>query len=252
MASHNEEKERRRQAREQAEAQDRKAERKRLVLGYAVAGLISLAVVVGIVVVIAGGGGGGGGAGGDSGGGGDRLNRDFGILPKGVTVDDREAADAPGEGSEELEAAAEAANCELMVEQRDEGNTHLDPNDPEPNYVANPPTSGNHSPAPLADGAFTATPSPLNFVHALEHGRVEIQYSSKLSEAEQLELLGLYDEDPAGMIVFPNDDQPFEITATAWRQTMGCESYDGEATLDAIRAFRDRYRGRGPEAIALQ
>jgi hypothetical protein len=30
---------------------------------------------------------------------------------------------------------------------------------------------------------------------------------------------------------------------------MTCDSFEGAATLDAIRAFRDAYRGRGPEAI---
>lgn len=248
MASRKEEKERLRQAREAAEAADRRSQRKRLIFGYAVAGVIILAVVVGIVVAIAGGGDGGEEQASD----GERLNRTFGILPEGVEVDARDATEAPGEGGADLATAAKDANCELLTDQRDEGATHIDPDSKVPNYGANPPTSGNHSPDPLADGAFITTPSPLNYVHGLEHGRIQIQYNTKLPEEDQLQLLALYDEDSPGMMLFPNDDQPYLVAATAWRQTLGCDSYEGAATLDAIRAFRDQYRGRGPEPIAMQ
>jgi hypothetical protein len=249
MAPRKEEKERLRQARETAEAAERRSQRKRLLLGYAVAGVITLAVAVGVVIAVVGGGGEDSS---EQAAGGERLNRTFGILPEGVEVDDRAAAKAPGEDATDLAAAAKAAGCELLADQRDEGNTHIDPNSKVPAYEATPPTSGNHSPDPLADGAFATTPSPLNYIHSLEHGRIEIQYTSELAEADQLELLGLFDEDPPGMMLFPNDDQPYLVAATAWRQTLGCDSYEGAATLDAIRAFRDRYRARGPEPVAMQ
>ncbi len=42
---------------------------------------------------------------------------------------------------------------------------------------------------------------------------------------------------------------PYEVAATAWTQLMGCKRYEGEKTLDAIRNFRDQFRGRGPEAV---
>jgi len=249
MASRKEEKERLRQAREQAEAAEMQQQRKRLVLGYVVAGLITAAVAVGIVFAIVS----GGGDGGDGGGDGDRVNRDFGVVPDGITIDDREAVDAPTGGEiADLEAAADAAGCELLTDQDDEGNAHLDPGSEQPKYKADPPTSGDHSPDPLTDGAYAEAPSPLNYLHALEHGRVEVQYKSSLPEQAQLELLGLYDEDSAGMILFPNDEMPYEVAATAWRQTLGCDSYEGAATLDAIRAFKAEYRARGPEPIALQ
>jgi len=248
MASRKEEKERLRKAREEAEAGSMRQERKRLLLGYAVAGLISVAVVAGIVFAIAGGGDDASGGGSASG---DRINTTFGVAPSGVTVDDRESVEAPTEGSTtDLEAAAKAANCELLSDQKDEGSTHIE-GDELPDYEANPPTSGDHSPDPLADGAFADTPSPLNYIHALEHGRIAVQYQPSLAEQSQLELLGLYDEDSAGMVLFPNAEMPYEVAATAWTQTLGCESYEGAATLDAIRAFTSQYRARGPEPIAM-
>ena len=51
------------------------------------------------------------------------------------------------------------------------------------------------------------------------------------------------------MDMFPNDDMPYDVAVTAWTQLMGCDTFKGDATLDAIRDFRDAYRGRGPEAI---
>ena len=53
------------------------------------------------------------------------------------------------------------------------------------------------------------------------------------------------------MLIFPNPDMPYEVAATAWTQLIGCKKYEGAATLDAIRAFRDTYRGQGPEAVAI-
>ena len=253
MASRKEEKERLRAAREAAEAKDRSKDRKQLILGYAVAGVITLAVVVGIVIAVTSGGGDGEGGTTPEAQHADRVNTAYaGIVPKGVTVDDRDAAEAPTEGNTaDLSAAASAANCELILDQKDEGSTHLAPDDPAPDYEANPPTSGDHSLDPLADGAFRGTPSPVNYVHTLEHGRVEIQYHSDLPEDSQKQLLGLFDQAPDGMVLFPNDDQPYEIAATAWTQTMGCDTYEGAKTLDAIRAFRSAYLARGPEAIGM-
>ena len=86
----------------------------------------------------------------------------------------------------------------------------------------------------------------------MEHGRVAIQYSPDLPEADQLELKGLFDESPGGMLLFPNPEMPYEVAATAWTQLVGCERYEGPATIDAIRAFRDTYRGQGPEPVPLQ
>jgi hypothetical protein len=98
-----------------------------------------------------------------------------------------------------------------------------------------------------ADGAYLQMPNPLFFVHSLEHGRIEIQYAPDLPAKDQLALKGVFDESPSGMLLFPNKDMPYEVATTAWTQLMGCKKYEGAKTLDAIRDFRDAYRGRGPE-----
>ena len=249
MASRKQERERLRAERERAETESRAAERKRLIVGYVVAGLISAAVVAGIVVAIIGGGGDGSGAEAS----GDRLNAEFGVVPEAVQIDDRDAesvdqADAGGD----LTELAEQADCELLLDQPDEGANHIDPGAEQPDYRSDPPTSGDHSPEPLADGAFTGEVPVINYLHALEHGRVALQYAPELPEPAQLQLLALFDESPGGMTVFPNEELPYEVAATAWRSTLGCESFEGGATIAALRAFRDEYRGRGPEPVPLQ
>ena len=250
MASRKEEKERLRQERLDAERQAQSAGRRRLTIGYVVAGVLALVIVAGLVIALAGGGS-------DSGDGssaeaaGDNVNTEFGgKVPEGIRVDDRVGTTPPEVQNGDLTAAAKAAGCDLRLNLKDEGSTHLDPqSDDLPNYGTNPPTSGDHYPVPLADGAFLDYPSPGTFVHSLEHGRIIIMYSPDLSEEDQLALKGVFDADRPGVDLFPNPDMPYEVATTAWTQLMGCKTFEGDATLDAIRDFRDAYRGRGPEAI---
>lgn len=247
-----EERERRRAERLAAERAASAAERRRLILGYAVAGALTLAVVIGLIVVIASSGGGSGEAEGQD------LPENAHIEPRvgsinGFAPDDREGTVPPELEQGDLQAAAEEAGCDLELDLPNEGATHINEDDPEPNYKTNPPTSGDHIEPPLqqADGAYSEPIDPKYWVHSMEHGRIVIQYAPDLPEAEQLELKGLFDEDPAGMLLLPNPDMPYEVAATAWTQMLGCPDYEGRATIDAIRDFRDTYRGRGPEPVEI-
>jgi hypothetical protein len=251
--SSKQERERRRAERLEAEKREASAERRRLILGYAVAGVLTLAVVVGIVIVIAGSGD-GDGATVD----GEEVSEVAHIEVQsgsinGFAADEREGTPPPAVEQGDLEIAAEEAGCELRLELRDEGNTHLRPNDDPPDYKTDPPTSGNHivPPRQQADGAYSEYPDPMFTVHSLEHGRIALQYSPDLPEDQQLELKGLFDEDFDGMLMFPNPEMPYDVAATAWTQMIGCPTYEGQATIDALRAFRDTYRGQGPEPVPV-
>ena len=214
-----------------------------------VAGLLAAAVVVGVVFAIAS----GGGEGGDGEDGSPNVDTRFGVLPEGLEIDEREGTTPPEIVNGDLAAAAKAAGCELQLDLADEGSTHVEPPTPDslPKYDTNPPTSGDHYPEPLADGAFLDEPPIGNSLHGLEHGRIEIQYSPDLPEEDQLAIKGVYDADRGGMMLFPNAEMPYEVAATAWTHLLGCKSFEGGATLDAIRAFRDQYRGRGPEPVSF-
>jgi Protein of unknown function (DUF3105) len=251
MTTRREERERMRQERLAAQQAAVSSEKRRLYLGYAVAGVIVVAIVAGIVVAITGAGSEGDGA----------SSEDFpelayvqpniGTVPDYMEPDGREGIEPPPLQIGDLEEAAAAANCDLQLNLENEGSTHFLNEDKDPGYKTNPATSGDHYGNPaetasgaLADGAWLNTPPATRVVHSMEHGRVLIQYSPDLSEQEQLEIKGVFEESPQGVLMFPNPDMPFEVAITAWTQLAGCENYDGGATLDVLRDFRDIYRGQ--------
>jgi len=241
-----EERERLRQAREERESTHSRSERRRLLVAYVLAGLVGLAVVIGLVSVIASSGGGGSASA--------HLNPGSGSV-NGFEPDEREGSDVPTAKETKLEKAAERAGCVLRLELKDEGKSHLPPTATAPDYQTNPPTSGNHAEAPYqqADGAYSEMPDEIFLVHSLEHGRMEIQYSPDLSEDEQMELKGLYDTMYGGTLFFPNPEMEYVVAATTWTNLIGCPEYKGAATLDAIRAFGrktwGRYGGEGTGAV---
>jgi hypothetical protein len=241
------ERERRRAERLAAERQELATARRRLVFGYVVAGVLTVAVLVGIVLAIGGGGG-------DDQVGGEDLPAAAHVELKsgflhGYQPDGREGTPPPAIAQGDLQKAAEAAGCELRLDLSEEGRNHISKESEVPDYETNPPASGNHNPEQLADGAYAEHPEPWYTIHSLEHGRIAIQYSPDLPERDQLAIKGVFDQDPAGMLLFPNPDMPYDVAVTAWTQLMGCKKYEGAKTLDAIRDFRDTYRGLGPESL---
>jgi hypothetical protein len=249
MASRKEEKERLRQQRLAAERAAASKGRGRLIAGYVVAGLLALAVVAGLVVVIASGG---------SGGGVDACSaahiKNSAGSTKGLEPDCREGTPPPAIKVADLKISAQQAGCELKLNLPNEGNTHV-PNSTPVDYKTVPPTSGNHNPVPIDDGAYKTPISPdpnhpgmniRDMVHAMEHGRIEIHYKPSLPEDQQLALKGVFDEDPNGMLLFPDPAMPYDVAVTAWTNEVVCPNYSPEV-LDVIRNFRDTYRGNGPE-----
>lgn len=206
---------------------------KRLIVGYAVASTVVLAAAV-LVFVLASGGG---DANGEAAAGDAHINAEIGST-NGVKPDNRAGTPPPPVRTADLAAAAKKAGCDLRLELKDEGHDHIPVGSP-PRYRTNPPTSGDHVVPPYqqADGAYVEMPAEIDIVHTLEHGRLEVMYSPDLPEAGQLELKGLYDTMYGATLLFPNDRMPYEVAATTWTNLLGCPTYEGAATLDAIRAF---------------
>ena len=105
--------------------------------------------------------------------------------------------------------------CELQLDLEEEGGTHFSDENRVPDYGTNPPTSGDHyanagetGAGALADGAYLNAPPVARTVHSMEHGRVLIQYSPELPERDQLEIKGVFEESPPGVLLFPNPDMP--------------------------------------------
>ncbi len=243
MASRKEEREALRQRRLEKEAEHSSASRKRLTIAYGVGAAVALIAAV-VVIVLASGGGDSGGASVAKGEAHINLNASYGST-NGVQPDDRAGTPPPPAQTTDLQAAAKKAGCKLRLHLKDEGHEHVAVGTP-PEYKTNPPTSGAHVEPPYqqADGAYSEMPAEIDIVHSLEHGRLEIQYSPDLAEADQLALKGLYDTMYGAALLFPNEKMPYAVAATTWTNLLGCPTYEGAATLDAIRAFGEATWGK--------
>jgi hypothetical protein len=220
MAHRAEEKERRRQERMAKEEAARKAAaRKRTMqVGGGVAlGLIVIAVVA--IVALAGG--------------------------------DDKGGDSKASVSK-LTTDAKAAGC-TFSQFKSEGRTHTAG---KVTYKTNPPTSGNHNPTPAQDGIYRAGNSPPkeNFVHSLEHGRIEFQYKPGTSAADVAKLRRLAEEPLNGtagyhVLLFENNtNMPDQFAATAWTKSISCPTLSTQA-IGAMREFRQAFTDKGPEFI---
>ena len=219
----------------------------RPVIAYAIGAAVVLAIAV-LVFILATGGD-------DSEDGGNahiNVNTEMGST-NGLVPDEREGIPPPPVKQTDLEKVAEEAGCYLQLDLEDEGHKHIPVESPTPNYKTDPPTSGNHVEPPYqqADGAYLEMPAPIDFVHSLEHGRMEIHYAPDLSEKIQRELKGLYDTMYGATLLFPNTEMMYAVAATTWTNLLACTSYEGDKTLDAIRAFGKQTWGKfGGEPVS--
>src|SRR3954452_13633229 len=146
---------------------------------------------------------------------------------------------------EQLRRAAAAAGCTLTSFPT-EGRSHTGGRFV---YRTNPPPSGPHNPARAPDRVYTVAPPAENYVHSLEHGRIELQYRPDAPAAVRSALLGVYRDFTHHMLLFPNNTgMDYEVAATAWKHRIGCAHFNPKVP-DALRRFRDAYRDRGPEQV---
>src|SRR3954451_22304138 len=152
MASRKDEKERLRAQRLAAERAAQAGGRRRLVAGYVVAGILTLAAIAGLVAVIASGGSSGDGAAGDAC---DNAHIQNTGSFKGLDPDCRQGTSesvAPTQFGD-LAVSAQKAGCDLKEDLPDEGNTHVSNSTPV-HYGTVPPPSGTHNPVPISAGAY--------------------------------------------------------------------------------------------------
>ncbi len=238
MASRKEQKEQLRREREEREAAERASRRRKRLIGY-VAGAVAVLVVVVVAVVVLAGSKSSGGGGGSSGS----------VLPGGGSV--------PGAKTKDLSAAMKAAGCNL-TSYKGKGREHTADLSKPIKYDSNPPTVGNHYQVPADDGAYEKAPDVKQLVHSLEHGRVIVWFKKNLPKDDRAGLKALFDEDSYQVILTPDPTgMKYQVAASAWTRDptpngtghlLACPKFD-DATYDALRAFKDQYRGNGPEAI---
>lgn len=240
MASRKEQKEQLRREREEREAEAKATLRRKQMVGYGAGGLAVLVIVVVAVVLLAGGGDGGGGG---------KSESSSAVLPEGGSVPERKI--------EDLSPAAKAAGCTLQSF-KGKSREHTDSLDEAIKYDSNPPTEGKHFAAPAEDGAYDKAPNAKELVHSLEHGRIVIWFKKSLPEDQRADLKALFDDDSYQLLLTPDPTRmKYDVAASAWSREpvpngtgrlLACRKF-GDETLDALQAFRDEYRGNGPEAI---
>jgi hypothetical protein len=122
-----------------------------------------------------------------------------------------------------------------------------------PSYrrVPRPPTNGHHRPL-WADWGFYQQPVPYAYeVHNLEHGAVVIHLGLNINRIAGTKVLRMWADSPPFLLIVPGlpaDVSRRGATITSWQRAMICKTWNPR-TLNAIRTYRDIYRGTGPEQV---
>jgi hypothetical protein len=231
-----EQKEALRREREERERQKQQAEQRKKLVGYGIGGALVLAALV-VVVLLA--------TGGDSGT--DEAAAE--VFPEGGDVPEQQVFD--------VRPAAEAAGCELRSAKGSGSQDHTASLDERVDYSTNPPTTGRHYQIPAEDGIYGEAPTDEALVHGLEHGRVIIWVKPGLPEDQRANIRALVEDDSYQMFLVPRRDMPYAVAASAWNaeptpngtgRMLLCDEVN-DKTYDALAAFRDEHRSRGPEPI---
>jgi hypothetical protein len=231
-----EQKERLRREREERERQARAAAQRKKLIGYGAGGVLALAAVVVLILVATGG----------SGGGSDAQAAE--VFPDGGSVPEQKIFD--------VAPAAKAAGCTLR-DVKATSREHTTSLSDHVKYSTNPPTSGRHYQIPAQDGIYGDPPQDEELVHGMEHGRVIFWVKPSIPEDQRANIRALVDADPYQMFLVPRSGMPYPVAATAWDadpgpngtgKLMTCTQVN-DKTYDALAAFRDEHRSRGPEPV---
>jgi hypothetical protein len=132
-------------------------------------------------------------------------------------------------------------------------------------WNTDPPSNGQHYPVWAVWGFYTDPINPRMVVHNEEHGGVILWWGPDVSQTTVDRLRNLYNEQPVGVFGTPYTKLGSKVAISAWTGNSTdyghngyfgqghlaiCARYDA-AAVKAFRAFRDAYRGQGPEGIPL-
>jgi len=238
MASRKEQKEALRKERMERERKAEQAAARKRLIGIVVAAVLALGIVGALAAVLLSGGDDDGG--GASGNGGEPSE----------TVSYPDGGEIPEVKEADFSAALEAARCEDETLQAPGAGEHTTEG---VEYETEPPSIGAHYPEWPEDDIYEEAPPTERVVHTLEHGRVLIWVRPDASDELLAQFKALYEEDPYHVIMLPHAKLKQPFAATAWvgqdtGHTLRCKEVT-DATWDAIRAFKSKYRDKGPEFV---
>jgi hypothetical protein len=213
------------------------------LVGIVVAAVLALGIVVALGAVVLAGGDDGGG----SSGGGDTA-----------TIEYPDGGEIPAQKEADLAKAMKAAGCTDEVVEDD---PYASPDgahttDPDVKYKSEPPALGLHYPEWPEDDIYEEAPPVTRVVHTLEHGRVLVWVRPDLPADQRAQFKALYEEDPYHVIMLPREELKEPFAVSVWTHVgdkqighvLRCSDVN-ENTWDAIRAFKEKYRDKGPEFV---
>lgn len=133
-------------------------------------------------------------------------------------------------------------------------------------WNTSPPSNGQHYPEWDVWGFWTDTQNPRQVVHNEEHGGVILWWGSKVPTSTVDQLHAFYNQQSTGVLGTPYPSLGSKIAITAWTGNPNdyqrnnyygfghvgtCAGVFTPAVEHAFAAFRDTYRGKGPEGIPL-
>ena len=152
-------------------------------------------------------------------------------------------------------SALAAAGCTFKTVKAT-GREHVTNLDAKIKYNTSPPSNGNHYLSPATWGFYGSAANPIQVVHNEEHGGVIIWWGDKVPQSTIDKLHSFYSSSPNGMLGTPYPKLGKKIALTAWTSPEGgtgngriaiCSAYNEKA----FSAFRDAFRGKGPERYPL-
>jgi hypothetical protein len=124
-------------------------------------------------------------------------------------------------------------------------------------YTTFPPASGKHYYIPAVWGFYTDPVLEVQAVHNLEHGGIIISWGKQVAQSQVRKIQRFYDESPNAMLAFPLPALGNKIALVAWTEKPNakqgqnriakCAQFDEKA----FKAFRDAFRGKGPERFPV-
>ena len=173
-----------------------------------------------------------------------------------------------------IAATMRAAGCTLTTSKAAPSAEHITSLSPttKVTYSTYPPVSGKHYQIPPIWNNYTQLVDPRVAVHAEEHGGIVIWVGPDVSAAERQKISDFYDESPNAILVTPIENTAVAVTypkhgapgskiyLTAWTtQVKNGEVTGGTNVIatcprfneDAFKAFRDEFRGKGPERFPV-
>jgi Protein of unknown function (DUF3105) len=179
------------------------------------------------------------------------------------------APNVTAESVTKARAAMVAAGCTFEVRPGAAQQQHMSDPNQLVRYATFPASSGIHNPTTSIWGNYRLPVDPRQAVHNLEHGGIAIWYGPDISAADRGALDRFYDEDEFGMIISPIED-PYPRVVYPKHKKLGSDIalsvWTGNADTGvntayiarcprfnekAFTAFRDAFRGRGPERFPV-